>query len=245
MQVVSRKDTQPISQAIEHAENTTKKLEAGRQSIKDLEQVVQAQTAKVTEYAKSWVGIILAVLSYTPPFLLMDAVSAVVRACLDPPSPVLVTQEAVRGLERQQKIVDCTKQAIEDLDSECHSAIQTHNTLQVLLIPGIESTTVYPVNQFDRVRPVQLRLGKEIARTMRKTHKMIHLDRPQFERRLEFVRTTVGKVRSLENSDRANFWVALASHMKEDVGVEKLHRLEDRTTGSQEEDDSGSSCFNC
>jgi hypothetical protein len=241
-QIVSRQNTQSINQVIEQAQNITEQLQADHQITKDLEQVVQAQTAKISSRAQSWSGIILAVLSFISEAWLLSVAAFAVSAIVDLPSPVVVIQEAERGLERQQKIVDLTKQAIGVLDSKCHSAIQTHNTLQGSLVPGIGFSTVSAVNQLEHVRLLQLDLDKEIAGTVQKTHKLIHLDRPKSERRLELIRETVDKVKSLENADSATFWMEFSPHAKEIVEAERPYLLENRTTGVQEEDDPGCPC---
>jgi hypothetical protein len=235
--VVSRQATQSINQVIEQAQNTTKRLQAGHEITRDLDQVVHAQTAKISGYAQSWGGIILIVLSiiYGEPWLLPVAAFAV-GAIVSLPSPVVVTQEAERGLERQQKIVDLTKQAIETLDSECCSAAQTHNTLQAFLVPGISFSTVSVANQLERVRSLQPDLDREIARNVQKTHKLIHLDLQESERRLKIIYKTVEKVKSLGDADSATFWTGISPYAKEEVEAERQHLLENGLAGAQKED---------
>lgn len=234
-QVVRRQATQSIDKAIEQAQNTIKRLQTGHETTRELDQLVHAQTAEIFSYALSWGVIISYILSIiSGSWLLLF----VVRAIVSLPSPVVVTQTVEQGLERQQKIVHLTKQAIKALDSECHSAVQTYNTLQAFLVPGISVGTVSAANQLERVRPLQLDLDREIARTVQKAHKLAHLDLPESERRLKLVHKTVDKVKSLENADSATFWMEMSPYAEKEVEAERQHLVE---KGAKDED--VSSCF--
>jgi hypothetical protein len=236
-QGVSRQGTQSIDQVIEQAQNSVGRLQADHEITRDLDQVVHAQTVEISRYTQFWGGIILTVLSIISWFVVLPVPAFVAKAPLGLPSPVVVIQAAEGGLERQQKIVDLTKQAIKAIDYECRSAIQTHNTLQASLVTGTSSSTVPEANQPERVRPPQSDLDREIARTVQKTHRLTHLDLAESERSLKLMHKTVEKMKSLENADSTTFWMEISPYAKEEMEAERQHRLENGPAGNQQEDD--------
>ncbi|USP82002.1 uncharacterized protein yc1106_09276 [Curvularia clavata] len=235
-QFVDRQIIPSITQVIEQAQKITKQLRTGPQSAVDLEQIVQAQTTKISSCEQAWSGIISAVLLIISGPVALIIATVMVRAIKALPSPVVVSQEAERGLERQQKIVDLTKQTIEVLNSECNSAVQTHNTLQTFLVPETCFNVVRAVNQLEQVRPLHLDLDREIAASVQKLHKLIYRDLQESERRLELIQKAVEKVKSLENGDEAEFWMQLAPYVKENMEAERQNLLETGTTGTQEDE---------
>lgn len=225
----SSKDPQPMLRVVKDARQVTEQLQASRY-FGELDKAVEAQTAQMFDLAQFWSVIFWAILSFLHDYWLPSVVKSSV--ILTFPNPSTATQEIEKTLAIQSEIVALTDKTIKNLDLECRSAIQTHNNLRSILFEGHSQDAAIAVTQLDSVRSIRLDLDKEIARTVRETHALIHGDRQKSERDiLESIRQTEEAVKSFREADKEKFYLSLVP-----IVHEKVEEQKKRTTDTQDDD---------